>query len=163
MTIYKCSVCEYYYTQSFLRSHDRKLEYRGPCRLCEIEERLAELQNLAQKHVENGSWSSYDVKRDSTLASTVAMLESRLSALDERMDAVQPCRCRCWWCLANVSSLACADVNTSSNDDAPDAAVATAVAALVANIRGMAETEALAVKSSPCEALAMANPPEIGP
>ena len=58
--------------------------------LCEIEERLAELQNLAQNHVEDGSRSSDDVERGSTLASTVAMLESRLSALDEHMDAVEP-------------------------------------------------------------------------
>ena len=29
------------------------------------------------------------------MASTVAMLESRLSALDERMDAVELRRCRC--------------------------------------------------------------------
>ena len=95
MTIYKCSVCEYSYTQSFFRSHDRKLEYRGLCRLCEIEERLAALQNLAQNHAEEGSRSSHDVERDSTLLLPVAMLESRLSALDERMDAVEPCRCRC--------------------------------------------------------------------
>ena len=94
MTIYKCSVCEYSYTQSFFRSHDRKLEYRGPCRLCEIEERLVELQNLAQNHAEDGSRSSPDVGRDSTLASSVAILESRLSVLDERIDAVVPCRCR---------------------------------------------------------------------
>ena len=73
MTIYKCSVCEYSYTQSFFRSHDRKLEYRGPCRLCEIEERLAALQNLAQNHAEDGSRSCHDVERDSTLASTVAL------------------------------------------------------------------------------------------
>ena len=53
------------------------------------------LRNLAQNHEEDGSRSSHDVERDSTLASTVAMLESRLSALDERMDAVEPCRCRC--------------------------------------------------------------------
>ena len=54
-----------------------------------------------------------------------------------------------------------ADVNTSSNDGAPGAAVATAVAELVANIRGMAETEARAVKSSLCKAPASANPPEV--
>ena len=78
MTIYKCSVCEFSYYQSFFGSHDRKLEYRGPCRLCDIEERLAENQNLAQKHVEDKSRSTHDVERDSTLASTVAMLESRL-------------------------------------------------------------------------------------
>ena len=119
------------------------------------------------------------------------MLESRLSALDERMDAVEPCRC---WCKgddslstegilgdlsgtleeedvtddsavvadqlrADISSLSRADVNTSSNDGAPGAAVAE----LVANIRGMAETEARAVESSLCEAPAMANPPEVAP
>ena len=182
MTIYNCSVCEYSYTQSFFRSHDRKLEYRGPCRLCEIEERLAVLQNLAQNHAEDGSRSSHDVERDLTLASTVAMLESRLSALDERMDAVEPCRCRCKGddslstegilgdlsgtpeeedvtddgvvvadqLRSDISSLARADVNTSSNDGAPGAAVATAIAELVANIRGMAETEARAVESSLC-------------
>ena len=144
-------------------------------------------------HAEDGSRSSHDVERDSTLASTVPMLESRLSALDERMDAVEPCRC---WCKgddslstegilgdlsgtpeeedvtddgvvvahqlrADISSLARADVNTSSNDGAPGAAVATAVAELVANIRGMAETEARAVESSLCEASATANPPEV--
>ena len=49
---------------------------------------------------------------------------------------------------SDISSLARADVNTSSNDDAPGAAVATAVAELVANIRGMAETKARAVESS---------------
>ena len=195
MTIYKCSVCEYSYTQSFFRSHDRKLEYRGPCRLCEIEERLAALQNLAENHAEDGSRSSRDVEIDSTLASTVAMLESRLSALDERMDAVEPCRCRCKGddslstegilgdlsgtpeeddvtddgvvvadqLRADISSLACADVNTSSIDDAPGAAVASAVAELVANIREMAETEARAVESSLCEAPATANPPEAAP
>ena len=64
---------------------------------------------------------------------------------------------------ADISSLAHADVNTSSNDGAPGAAVATAVAELVANIRGMAETEARAVESSLCEAPAMANPPEAAP
>ena len=59
-----------------------------------------------------------------------------------------------------ISSLARANVNTSSNDSAPDAAVAT----LVANIRGMAETaEARAVESSLCKALATANPPEVAP
>ena len=41
---------------------------------------------------------------------------------------------------SDISSLDRADVNTSSNDDAPGAAVATAAAELVANIRGMAET-----------------------
>ena len=71
------------------------MEYRRPCRLCEIEKRLAELQNLAKNHAENGSRSSPDVERDSTLASTTAMLESRVSSLDDRMDAVEPCRCRC--------------------------------------------------------------------
>ena len=54
-----------------------------------------ELQNLAQKHVEDGSRSSHNVERESTLASTVAMLESRHSALDQCMDAVEPCYCRC--------------------------------------------------------------------
>ena len=49
---------------------------------------------------------------------------------------------------ADISSLARADVNTSSNDGAPGAAVATAVAELVVNIRNMAETEARAVESS---------------
>ena len=167
------------------------MEYRGPCRLCEIEERLAAFQNLAQNHAEDGSRSSHDVERDSTLASTVAMLESRLSALDERMDAVEPCRCRCKGddslstegilgdlsgtpeeeevtddgvvvanqLRADISSLARADVNTSSIDDAPGAAVAE----LVANIRGMAETEARAVESSLCETPASANPPEVAP
>ena len=38
-----------------------------------------------------------------------------------------------------------------------------AVAALVANIRRMAETEARAVESSLCEAPATANPPEVAP
>ena len=71
------------------------MEYRGPCRLCEIKERLAELQNLAQHHAEDGIRSSHDVERDSTLASTVGMLVFRLSALVERMNAVEPCRCRC--------------------------------------------------------------------
>ena len=47
---------------------------------------------------------------------------------------------------ADISSLANADVNTSSIDDAPGAAVAAAVAELIANIRGMAETEARAVE-----------------
>ena len=151
------------------------------------------LQNLAQNHAEDGSRSIHDVERDSTLASTVAMLESRLSALDERMDAVEPCRCRCKGddslstegilgdlsgtpkeedvtddgvvvadqLCSDISSLARADVNTSSNDGTPVAAVATAVAELVANIRGMAETEARAVESSLCEAPATANPPEV--
>ena len=123
------------------------------------------------------------------------MLESRLSALDERMDAVEPCRCRCKGddslstegilgdlsgtpeeedvtddgvvvadqLRADISSLARADVNTSSIDDAPGSAVATAVAELVANIRGMAETEARAVESSLCEAPATANSPEVAP
>ena len=195
MTIYKFSVCEFSYTQSFFRSHDRKLEYREPCRLCEIEERLAALQNLSQNHAEDESRSSHDVERDSTLASTVAMLESRLSALDERMDAVEPCRCRCKGddslstegilgdlsgtpekgdviddgvvvvdqLRADISSLARADVNTSSNDGVPGAAVATAVAELVANIRVMAETEARTVESSLCEAPASTNPPEVAP
>ena len=63
----------------------------------------------------------------------------------------------------DVSSLARADVNTSSNDDASDVAVATAVATLVASIRGMAETEARAVENSLCEATATANPPEVAP
>ena len=56
---------------------------------------------------------------------------------------------------ADISSLARADANTSSIDDAPGAAVAE----LVANIRGMAETEARAVESSLCEAPASANHP----
>ena len=64
---------------------------------------------------------------------------------------------------SDISSLARADVNTSSNDGAPGAAVATAVAELVANIRGKAETEARAVESSLCEAPATANPPEVAP
>ena len=64
---------------------------------------------------------------------------------------------------SDISSLARADVNTSSNDDAPGAAVATAVAELVANIRGMAETKARAVESSLYEAPATANPPEVAP
>ena len=64
---------------------------------------------------------------------------------------------------SDISSLARADVNTSSNDGAPDAAVATAVAELVANIRGMAETERMAVESSLCKAPATANPPEVAP
>ena len=131
------------------------------------------------------------------LASTVAykMLESRLSALDGRMDAVEPCRCRCKrddslstegilgdlsgtpeeedvaddgvvvadQLRSDISSLARADVNTSSNNGAPGAALATAVAELVANIRGMAETEARAVESSLCEAWATANPPKVTP
>ena len=152
-------------------------------------------QNLAQNHAEDGSRSSHDVERNSTLASTVAMLESRLSALDERMDAVEPCRCRCKrddslsmegilgdlsvtpeeedvtddgvivadQLRSDISFLARADVNTSSNDGVPGAAVATAVAELVANIRGMAETEARAVESSLCEAPITANPPEVAP
>ena len=62
---------------------------------------------------------------------------------------------------SDISSLARADVNTSSNDGAPGAAEATVVAELVANIRGMAETEARAVESSLCEAPATANPPEV--
>ena len=62
---------------------------------------------------------------------------------------------------SDISSLAHADVNTSSNDGAPNAAIATAVAALVANIKGMAETEARAVESSLCEAPAAPNPPEV--
>ena len=102
MTIYKCSVCEYSYIQSFFRSYNSKLEYRGPCRLCEIEEKLAELQNLAQKHVEDGSRSSHDVGRDSTLASTVAMLESILLVLDQRLDAAQE----------DAANLACATLDT---------------------------------------------------
>ena len=153
-----------------------------------------ELQNLAQKHVEDGSRSSHNVERESTLASTVAMLESRHSALDQCMDAVEPCHCRCKGddilsmegilgnlsdtpeeedkaadlivlsdqLCTDVSSLAPADVNTSSNGDAPDAALAMAVAAHVANIRGMAETEARVVESSLCEALATTNPPKVG-
>ena len=98
MTICKCSVCVYSYIQSFFRSYDSKLEYHGPCRLCEIEERLAELQNLAQKHVEDGSQSSHDVGRDSTLASTIAML----LVLDQRLDAAQE----------DAADLACATLDT---------------------------------------------------
>ena len=63
----------------------------------------------------------------------------------------------------DIKTLCRADVNTSSTEGALDAAVATTVAALVANNRGMVETEARAVESSMCEALATANPPEVAP
>ena len=99
------------------------------------------------------------------------------------MDAVEPCLCSCKEddslstegilgdlsgspedeLRTDVSSLAYADVNASSNGGAPDAVVATPVAALVANIRGMAETKARVVESSLCEAPATANPPEVAP
>ena len=83
--------------------------------------------------MEDESRSSRDVERDSTLASTEQL-------------------------RTDVPSVARDDVNTSSNDDAPDAAVAALVA-----LRGMAETEAQAVESSLCEATALANPPEVAP
>ena len=47
--------------------------YHCFCRLCKIEERIAELQNLTQNHAEDGSRNSHDVERDSTLASIIAM------------------------------------------------------------------------------------------
>ena len=133
---------------------------------------VAELLNLAEKHVEDGSRIIHDVERDSTLTSTVAMLESRLLALGQSIDGEEPCHYSCKeddsfsteGILGNlsgtpekedeatddvvladqlcpdVSLLAHAEVDTSPYGGAPDAAVATAVAALVANIRMMAKT-----------------------
>ena len=79
----------------FIRSHDFTLFYRGPCKLCEIEERLAELQDLKQKHAESGSRRIQDVDRDTTLASTVATNDFKLSSLDQRVGAMEKTHCSC--------------------------------------------------------------------
>ena len=62
---------------------------------------------------------------------------------------------------SDVTSLARVEVDAASCGNVPDAAVRTAAAALVANIRGIAEMEARVAECSLCEAPAEINPSEV--